>query len=311
MSGYQALRQAAAWIDLSSRGKIRVTGDDRARLLHAMSTNSVKDLPEGGGVYLFFLNEKGRIQADAYLYNFGDDMLLDTEPETAEKVRAHLDRYIIADDVDLNDETNSWAAIGLEGPASVETATELGICVPENKYGVQEWGSGFVTRAAGSGTDGLRIFVPAAEKEKLVQHLQGAGIPEASAADARTVRIENGTPRYGEEITDRFLVQETQALHAVHFNKGCYLGQEIVERVRSRGQVHRLLTPVRIEGSTVPEPGTKLSAGGADVAEIVSAAYSPEIGHVVALAYVRTEAVHNRPEMKVSGVEPPVPARIA
>lgn len=307
-SGYQALREGAAWIDLSDRGKIRVTGEDRARLLHAMTTNSVKDLPEGAGAYLFFLNDKGRILGDAYLYNLGSGMLLDTEPETAAKIREHLDQFIIADDVTLEDETEKWAAIGLEGPKSIEAATGAGLAVPANKYAVATWGSGFVTRVASTGPEGLRIFVPMAEKDKLVQQLESAGIPNASAEESRVVRIENGVPRYGEEITERYLVQETQALHAVHFNKGCYLGQEIVERVRSRGQVHRLLTAIRIAGETAPEPRTKLKAGDADVGEISSAVYSPALKQVVALAYMRTEALERKPAMHVAGTEPPVPA---
>jgi folate-binding Fe-S cluster repair protein YgfZ len=99
-------------------------------------------------------------------------------------------------------------------------------------------------------------------------------------------------------------------MHAVHFNKGCYLGQEIVERVRSRAQIHRLLTPVRILNSDVPAAGTKLSAEGKDVGEITSAAYSPNFGEVVGLAYVRTEAVRDKPAMLVTGSDPPIVARI-
>jgi aminomethyltransferase len=310
-SGYEALREGAAWLDLSARGKIRVTGEDRARLLHAMTTNSVNDLPEGAGIYLFFLNDKGRILGDAYLYNFGPDMLLDTEPETAERIREHLDRYIIADDVTLEDESAQWAALGLEGPKSVELATDAGFAVPQGRYAVVKWGSGFIARVASTGTNGLRIFVPAAEKDRIIQQLQAAGIPNASAEEARIVRIENGVPRYGEEITERYLVQETQALHAVHFNKGCYLGQEIVERVRSRGQVHRLLAPIRITGETAPPAGTKLKSDGADVGEISSAVYSPALNEIAALAYIRSEALEKKPPMHLAGSEPPVLARFS
>lgn len=311
MSGYEALREAAAWIDLSARGKIRVTGEDRARLLHAMTTNSVNDLAPGSGVYTFFLNEKGRILGDAYLYNFGDDMLLDTEPETATKLRDHLERFIIADDVTLQDETNDWAVIGLEGPQSTEVSTGAGLAVPQARYGVLKWGSGFVARVASSSREGLRIFVSASEKQSVIQHLAGAGIPNAGTAEARIVRIENGIPRYGEEITERYLVQETQATHAVHFNKGCYLGQEIVERVRSRGQVHRLLTSIRIKGEAGPAPGIKLKSNGADAGEIASAVYAPALGEIAAMAYVRTEALERKPEMFLAGSEPPIPVRFS
>jgi tRNA-modifying protein YgfZ len=155
MTGYEGLHSHAAWIDLSDRGKIRVTGEDRARLLHAMSTNDINSLPSGQGLYAFFLNDKGRILADAYIYNLGDALFLDTEPETAEKLHDHLDRYIIADDAELSDETHAWAAIELAGPNGLELASELGIPLPESDYAVRDWNDGFVVRPAA-----LRIFLP-------------------------------------------------------------------------------------------------------------------------------------------------------
>lgn len=310
MTGYEALREQAAWIDLSARGKIRVTGEDRARLLHAMSTNSISDLAENDGRYAFFLNDKGRILADAFIFNLGESLFLDTEPETGEKLSEHLDRYIIADDVELHDETEQWAEIALEGPKARDHAGALGIPAAPNKLAIEKWDGGFVANAASTGPEGLRIFVPVAQRHDLVQKLTAIGIVEANANEARLVRLENGIPRYGEEISERYLVQETQQLHALHTNKGCYLGQEIVERVRSRGQVHRLLTPIRIKTSAQPEPGTKLTVDGNPVAEIASAAYSPALGEVVALAYVRTEAAHSKPEMTVAGSDPPIAAYI-
>ena len=294
MNGYEALRTAAAWIDLSARGKLRLTGEDRARLLHAMSTNNVNHLPENSGLYAFFLNDKGRILADAYIYNLGESMFLDTEPETAALLYAHLDRYIIADDVTLEDETSAWAEIAIEGPNSVNVATELGIPVAEHPNGVAYTPSGFVSRAAATGPLGVRLFLPEAEKAALVDRLAAAGLPQATPQEARIVRVENGVARYGEDISERYLVQETQALHAVHFTKGCYLGQEIVERVRSRGQVHRLLAPIQLDGEVPPPPGTKLTADGKPAAEITSAVYSPALHKIVALAYVRADALHSK-----------------
>src|ERR1700722_17400676 len=101
MTGYEALRADAAWIDLSKRGKIRVTGEDRARLLHGMCTNHVQGLMPGEGLYAFFLTAQGKIIADACIYHLGDSLLLDTEPETTLKLIGHLDKFIIADDVTL------------------------------------------------------------------------------------------------------------------------------------------------------------------------------------------------------------------
>lgn len=310
MTGYEALRENAAWIDISNRGKLRLTGEDRARLLHAMSTNHVQGLQPGDGLYAFFLSSQGRILADACIYNLGESLLLDTEPEIVGKLLEHLDKYIIADDVTVENETDQWATIAIEGPQGLDFAARFGMPVAEKKYSVNKWDGGFVARVASTGPDGVRIFVPHKEIDSLANRLKTLGVPNASAAEAHTVRLENAVPRYGEEVTERNLVQETQALDAVHWNKGCYLGQEIVERVRSRAQIHRLLVPIGIE-STAPLPvGTKLSVNGVDVGEISSADYSPAFGKVVGFAYLRAEAVHGKPAMTVAGSDPPVSAWI-
>ena len=285
MTGYEALREHAAWIDRSARGKIRLTGEDRARLLHAMTTNQIQALTPGEGCYTFFLNAQGRILADANVLCEAESMLLDTEPETRERVFQHLDQFIIADDVTLEDVTEALATIAIEGPQAGAVLTNFGAPVPDAEQSWQAWGNRMVLRASATG---WMVFVPMVEKQSLIKALDT--IPQADAEAARTVRIENGVPRYGEELTERFLVQETGQMRAVNFTKGCYVGQEIVERVRSRGQVHRHLKPVQIEGQDVPPVGVKLTAGGKELAEIVSAAYSPALGKVVAMAYVRTDA---------------------
>ena len=241
MTGYEALRSKAAWFDVSDRGKIRVLGEDSARLLHAMSTNDIKNLADGAGVYAFFLTDKGRILADAYIYRRGNDFLLDTEPETATLLREHLDRYIIADDVTLEDETAAFTAIALEGPGSMETAVALSLPIPASVFGTIPFQNGFVARVSVTGAPGLRIFLPMAEMAPFTVRLDLTHVVEANPAEVRLVRLENGAPRFGEDISSRYLVQETQIGHAVHANKGCYLGQEIVERVRAQGQVHRLI----------------------------------------------------------------------
>jgi folate-binding protein YgfZ len=311
MNGYEALREHAAWIDLSGRGKIRVSGEDRVRFLHAMTTNHVEQLAPGDGEYAFFLNSQGRILADVYLFHLGESFLLDTEPETAGKVFQHLDKYVIADDVTVADETTEWSTVGLEGSDAAASLEALGAPVPANDCGIALWGARLVARAAATGPIGFRIFAPASERPELLAQLAGAAIPEADAEAARTVRLEHAKPRYGEEITERYLTQETAQLHAVNFNKGCYLGQEIVERVRSRAQIHRRLAAVHIRSSVPPPPGTKLKVDGKDAGEIASAAFSPALGEVVGLAYVRVEHEATRPEMWIEGVDSPQSAYFA
>jgi folate-binding protein YgfZ len=287
-TAYQALRESAAWIDLSNRGKIRLTGEDRARLLHAMTTNQIEKLAPGEGCYTFFLNAQGRILADANVLCEADSLLLDTEPELRQRLFQHLDQFIIADDVTLEDETGSLGTIAIEGPQAAAALEKLGAPTPQTEQSWQAWNGRIVLRASTTGSDGWLVFVPAQEKQAFIASLED--LPQAGAEAVRMVRIENGRPRYGEEITDRFLLQETGQMRAVNFSKGCYLGQEIVERVRSRGQVHRHLLPVQIETPTAPPPGTKLTADGKELAEIMSAAFAPALNKVAALAYVRTEA---------------------
>ena len=284
MTGYDALRTRAAWLDLSARGKIKLTGEDRARLLHAMTTNHIQQLTPGSGCYAFFLNDKGRVIADANVLCRPDHFLLDVEPETREPLYQHLDRFIIADDVTLEDATDSIATIAVEGPQAAEVLQRAGAPIPEGEYSTVDWDHAVVARLNSTGDGGFFIFVPVSEKAALIARLEAAGAEPADAEAARVVRIEHGKARFGEDISERFLAQEANQPHALHFSKGCYLGQEIVERVRSRGQIHRVLKPLVLEMTEPPVTGTKLEDG----AEITSAAYSPALRKVVALAYVRT-----------------------
>ncbi len=303
--GYTALRETAAWMDLSGRGKIRVSGEDRARLLHAMCTQDIESMRPGRGAYAFFLNAQGRILADANIFCLEDHFLLDTEPETARSLFEHLDRYIIADDVTLTDETETTATLAIEGPEAEPALRSVWPEVPLIPRGDFETVSSagcILAKVSSTGGSGFFIFLPVDRKSEFVQKL--ARYPQADAAEARVVRIENGRPRYTEEITDRYLVQETGQMRGVHLSKGCYLGQEIVERVRSRAQIHRVLRRLELDTANPPAPGTKLAVTGtpagnaqaepgatlvrADAAEIASSAFSPALGKTIALAYVRT-----------------------
>jgi folate-binding protein YgfZ len=298
VTGYEALHAGAAWCELTGRGKIRLTGEDRARLLHAMTTNHIQQLKPGEGCYAFFLNAQGRILADANIFCREDDFLLDTEPETAARLYEHIDRYVIADDVALENLTAELVTIAVEGPNAGDVLRAAGVPAPEIDYGNAPWGARTVARVNSTGQPGFFIFVPAAEGAELVQVLEAAGATAASPAEYRVVRIENGRARYGEDISERYIAQEANQPRALRFSKGCYLGQEIVERVRSRAQIHRVLMPLVIDAQEPPAPGTKLQAGGADRAEITSAAFSPRLCKVVALAYVRTDAAKPGSELQ-------------
>jgi aminomethyltransferase len=300
-AGYDALRESVAWLDLSARGRIYATGADSARLLHAMTTNHVQQLKPGMGCYAFFLNAQGHILADVNLLRLEDRFLLDTEPETRELVYRHLDKYIIADDVALEDASNALACLAVEGPQAAAVLAAIGAPVPDADYAHAAWNRGIVERASSTGQPGFRIFVPVQAKAEWIDRLESAGAVPATSDEARTVRIEQGKPRYGEDIFDNTLPQETRVADAVHFAKGCYLGQEIVERIRSRGHVNRLLVKLEIEGAGPLLGGAKIEAEGKDAGEVTSSAFSPALGKTVALAYVRAQYAAAGSVLSVAG----------
>lgn len=291
-SGYEALRHGAAILDLSARARIIARGRDRARLLHNLTSNDVKKMTPGEARYAFLLSPQGRIQADLYLLSFAEHFLIDAEPELREKVLQHVRRYIIADQVELEDVTQSTACVGVEGPGAAAVLAQMGAPLPGD-YAHAAWQDRTVAGIAATGQPGVRIYCPLDASVDLIAKLQSAGAQPASAGDARIVRIENGKPRYGEDIFEKSLPQETQQMHAVSFTKGCYLGQEIVERIRAQGHVNKKLVRLEIAGAEPPAAGAKAktndAANAAEAGEISSAVYSPQSGNVAALAYLRTQ----------------------
>src|SRR5258706_4027094 len=175
--GYQALRESAAYLDLSARGKISVIGEDRVRLLHAMSTNHIQQLQPGQGCYAFFLNAQGRIQADVNIFVLEDRILLDLEPELREKVLQHLDKFIIADDVTLEDVSESLLALGFEGPGAEEALAAIGAPIPQAPYSHLDWRGGIVARVTATGAPGFRVFTPEPHRVTL------------AAADPESIRV--------------------------------------------------------------------------------------------------------------------------
>ena len=271
--GYTALLDGAAWLDLDSRGRIVARGRDRARLLHSLTSNEVKKMNLGDSCYAFLLNPQGRIQADLHLLCLADHFLIDTDPGLREKVPQLIRKYIIADQVELEDVTAQTASIGVEGPKAEELKPAGG------DYTIAPFTI--------TGQPGYRIYCSKESKPALIAQLESRGAKVATEEDARVVRIENGKPLYGEDIRDSNLPQETQQMQAISFTKGCYLGQEIVERIRAQGRVNKKLERLELEDSEPPESGTKIQIGGRD-AEITSSVYSPSLRKVIALAYVRT-----------------------
>lgn len=301
MSGYQALWESAAWLDLSQRGRIRATGEDRLRLLHAMSTNAVEDLKPGEGTRALFLDAHGHILADTHIWVFEDSALLDTEPETRQDLADHLEKFIIMDDVTLEDVTDTIAAIAVEGPgAKAILEREIG-AVPEDGERHLTADGTTVVAVSATGQPGYRILVDAGRKADLIGRLEAAGVIAASPEEARVVRVENGVPRHTEDFFETTLTQESGQMSCVSFNKGCYLGQEIVERVRARGEVKRQLVRIEID---VVEPlpvGSPVLSDGREIGTLTSPVLSHKMSACLGFSIARRDAVGAGHTLTVAG----------
>ncbi len=297
----------AAYAPLDNVGWIRVTGEDRVRWLNGMVTNNIAALKPGEGCYCFFLNAQGRIQGDCTAWMMEDAILLETEADRIPAMLAMLDRFIIMDDVELTPlpKYRGIAIMGLRasellGLASAKLPPEDGLsllCCDEEDYLYP-----LLT---------IRTYSPLMPRYELwsvdaqdhIRALFGQlNTIEANTVTMNQLRILSGTPLYGVDIRDKDLPQETNQTRALHFAKGCYLGQEIVERIRSRGAVHRTFMGFILHGD-LPPAGTILTADDKPAGELTSVtslnlelkAHSSQLSETsplqIALGYIRREAL--------------------
>ena len=315
---FQALFSKCGFYDLGWRSKITVTGGDRVRWMNGMVTNNIRDLAVGHGVYSFLLNAQGRIQGDLYVFQRGDSLLVDVEQAQREKILQLFDRYIIADDVEIADISDKLTAVGLTGPESRLVLERAGIPVAELgrlQFAEASWQGNSVTllRSGEEADESWQVWIAPEHASDLRNALMQAGAAPIGAAALDLFRIARGIPQFGMDIRDRDLPQETGQTRALNFTKGCYLGQEIVERIRSRGAVHRQFTAFTVEGA-LPEPGMKIVASVGEekeaepkeVGEITSSAILPTAGgeRPVALGYLRREAAEKDLRAGASRIKP-------
>ena len=257
-----------------------------------MITNNIRDLAAGQGVYAFVLTPQGKILGDLFAYNRGESILVDTDQAQLPKVLETLKRYIIMDKVEIADRGDEVQAIGVAGPKSQEVLKTAGLDIPELaalQLADLTWNGIDVTVVRGDNplVPTYELWIEPANAAKLRSALAAK---EVGVDSVELLRIASGVPRYGQDIRDRDLPQETGQSRALNFTKGCYIGQEIVERIRARGNVHRMFTGFYVEGE-LPAEGTKIQAEDKDVGEITSVASLPSHGELkVALGYIRREA---------------------
>jgi folate-binding protein YgfZ len=299
-SEFAALVGGCGVYDLGFRARISLTGGDRVRWLNGMVTNNIRDLASKQGVYAFLLNPQGRILGDMFVYNLGETLVVETDHSQVEKIVATFDHYIIMDDVEVADVSAEQTALGLAGPKSRAALNAAGIEVPEMQP-LQtitpqcncDCGCVECTVVRGEDAQGQSFEIWLAPKDvyKTWRALIAAGATPAGSEALEMRRIVAGVPLYGVDIRERDLPQETEQMRALNFNKGCYVGQEIVERIRSRGNVHRKFTGFLLEGAAAIAVGAKITSDEKEVGEVTSVATvpTPSGERTVALGYIRRE----------------------
>jgi folate-binding protein YgfZ len=265
---------------------IAIDGRDRARWLNGMVTNNIRDLAPGHGVYAFVLNPQGHILGDLYVFNSGESMVAELKRSEADRLLQIFRRYIIMDKVEIVERGN-WS-----GPKSREALSTLGLGqdLGALQFVNLQWRGTAVALVRGDNpcVPNYELWTPAEQSEAAWDQLLSAGAVPVSQETVETFRILCGIPKVSQDIRERTLPQETGQERALNFTKGCYIGQEIVERIRSRGAVHRALVGFEIE-SQAPEVGSKVQSDGKDVGEITSIMNARIKGKRLALGYLRKE----------------------
>jgi aminomethyltransferase len=295
-----ALRHGCAVFDLGWRGKLVVSGEDRVRWLNGMVTNNTRDLRQDFGNYSFVLNAQGRIQGDLLAFQRGEFYVLETEAGQIAAIREFLDRYIIMDDVEVGDISGKLTSIGVAGPRAAEVLSKAGLMPGAAKPGQLldgSWnGIGFsLVRDPIEVRDWYELWLAPENVEAVWNALVAGGAAPVGAEALEWQRILLGLPRVGMDTGVRELPQETGQEYALHYTKGCYIGQEIVERIHARGQVHRRLMGLIVDGD-LPAHGSKVMAGERESGEVTSSAEMVVDGvrRTLALGYLKREAAAQR-----------------
>jgi folate-binding protein YgfZ len=301
---YRALREAAAILDLSFRGRICLLGNDRVRFLHGQITNDVKKLGAGGGCYAALTTAKGKMESDLNVFNLPEELLLDFEPGLTERISQRLGKFIVADDVQIVDAAPHYGLLTVQGPKAMEVVKAAGFSnPPEKNFSIiktSEVTLGEIYLANMSrvfpGKPGFDIFAPndslGAVADKLIAAAKSVGGGACGWRAFETVRIEAGIPRFGADMDETNLPMEGIEAQAMSFNKGCYIGQEVLNRIHAIGQVAKELRGLRLADDlkALPNKGDKLFQEGKDVGYVTSAIRSPALNANIALGYVRREA---------------------
>ena len=304
LAEHAALRESAGVFDLSFRGRICLTGTDRVRFLHGQVTNDVKKLRTGEGCYAALVTAKGKMESDLNIFCLPDELLLDFEPGLTAKISQRLEKFIISDDVQIVDAAPHYGLLTVQGPKAeavvrgLEHFPEIPVKpLAFAKVTNDMLGEIYLMNHPRLGSTGFDLFVPnnalGMVADKLIAAAKAAGGRACGWSAFEMARIEAGIPRYGADMDETNLPLEAGLeSRAVSYSKGCYIGQEVLNRIHSIGQVTKELRGLRLADdlSTLPKHGDKLIHAGKEVGYVTSAVKSSALKASLALGYVRKEA---------------------
>jgi len=310
---YAAVRGSAGVLDLSFRSRICLIGADRARYLHGQVTNDVKRLNTGEGCYTAITTAKGKMESDANVFNLGEELLLDFEPGLTAKITARLDKFIVADDVQIVDAAPHYGLLSVLGPKANAVVQAIGLFsdlpaknLSSVKISDATLGDIYLMNnpRLGASPSGFDLFVPnnslGAVTDKLIAAAKQTGGRAIGFTAFEIARIEAGIPRFGADMDETNIPLECGIeSRSIVYNKGCYIGQETINRIHSIGHVTRELRGLRLPDGPLPARGEKLFHAGKEVGYLTSTLHSPALNANIALGYVRYEVCQLGNELQI------------
>ena len=293
---YEASRSSAALCDSSHFGRLSATGADVLDLLNRLSTNLVESIEVGSGARTVLTDERGRILDHLQVFNMGTWTLLIVGPRNRERVLAWIDKYTIVDDVQTEDITLSTAMFNILGPQARDKLSVLA-GTQVNALDLYQWtdatihGTGVqVLRTDSAGNPSYEVMSRVEDAAALWRAMKDAGIVPIGSEAFEALRIEGCIPGPEAELNDAYNPLEAGLWNSISFNKGCYIGQEVIARLDTYGKVQRHLVSIGFPGGTHVESGAKLSCDGREVGSVTSVAQVPGKDGLLALGYIRKEA---------------------
>ena len=327
---YAAVREAGAGlIDLSSRGRLLVSGSEAVQFLNGLITNDMKTLEQNCSMPAAFPNVQGRLIASVRVIRLSDEkagkkvcptFLIDTEAATSGTVLKTIERFTLAGDFRVNDISSQTVMLSLQGANAASAIDsvlgEAAVSAPNTVRQISWQQSGTQTdvtviHASHTGASGFDLIVENDHAERLWNALQQAGAQPLGYDALEVLRVEAGIPRYGADMDDTNVVTETNLDDAVSYTKGCYIGQEIIARIKYRGHVAKKLSGVIFEGNYTVAPGAPISSvDGKEIGRITSVANSPKLQQTIALAYLKYDYIAPGTPVKVVAANQEFPGKV-